>query len=51
MGVEIVEGEGAVFWGKCGASHCNQWGLCGMLFSAMRSGDVALPQITLGFLV
>ena len=23
--VEIVEGEGAVFGSKCGASHCNQW--------------------------
>jgi len=26
-GVEIVEGEGH-FRGNCGASHCNQWGLC-----------------------
>jgi len=30
--VEIVEGEAAVlpFWGKCEASHYNQWGLCGV---------------------
>ena len=26
-GVVIVEGKGQ-FWGKFGASHCNQWGLC-----------------------
>jgi len=25
--VDNVEGEGQ-FWGKCGASHCNQWELC-----------------------
>jgi len=37
-GVIITEGEGA-FWGKCGTSHCNQWGLC------------CFSQITLGFLV
>ena len=26
-GVLIVEGEGAIFGGKSGASHCNRWGL------------------------
>jgi len=25
MGMMIVERKGQ-FWGKCGTSHCNQWG-------------------------
>jgi len=30
MGVETVEGK-KQFRGKCGASYCNQWGLCDFL--------------------
>jgi len=39
------------FEGKCGASHCNQWGLCDV--SAASSGDTTLPKLLweLGFLV
>jgi len=29
-GVVIVKGKGQ-FWGEFGASHCNQWGLCGIV--------------------
>jgi len=32
MGVVIVKGEVAA-WGEFGASHCNQWDLCDVLFS------------------
>ena len=32
MGVVIVEGEVAVLDGEFGASHCNQWDLCDVLF-------------------
>jgi len=43
-GVVIVEGKGQ-FWGKYGASHCNQWN---SLREERRRGS---SQITLGFLV
>jgi len=33
MRVVIVEGEGAVLEGEFGASYCNQWDLCDVLFS------------------
>ena len=44
MGVETVEGNGQ-FWGKCGASHCDQ---LDSLSEGRRPGS---SQITLGFLV
>jgi len=50
MAVEIVEGEGS-FEGKCGASHCNQWGHVAQLFSAMRDGDAALSKLLWDFLL
>jgi len=54
MEVEIVEMEGTVL-GKCGASHCIQWELCGVVIfcHAVRGGDWrrGSPRITLGFLV
>jgi len=48
----VLDGDGdrrggrGSFEGKCGASNCNQKGLCGVvrLFSAVRGGDAALPK-------
>jgi len=50
MGVKIVEGK--VQFGGCEASHCNQWGLCGV-FSTVRGGDrdKALPKLLWDFLL
>jgi len=48
-GVEIVEVT-AQFWGKCGASHCNQFELCGVVILC-RGWLRGSPQISLGFLV
>jgi len=47
MGMVIVKGEEAVFWGEFEASHCNQWGL--LLYSCARVMHSSL--ITLGGLV
>jgi len=47
-GVEIVEGEG--FGGKCGASHCNQWGLCGVVILCREGWRRALPKLLWDFL-
>jgi len=47
-GVAIIEGKGQ-FWG-CKAFHCNQWGLCGVAFFAVRGGDAALPTLLSDFL-
>ena len=38
------------FGGKCGASRCNQWGLCGMVILCLRDGDAALPKLLSDFL-
>jgi len=39
------------FWGvNLGASNCNQWGLCDIIFSAVRGGDAALPKLLCDFL-
>jgi len=45
-GVEIVEGKGQ-FWGKCGASHCNQRGLCGIVVLCRDGRSRGSSQITL----
>jgi len=46
----IIKGNGQ-FWDKCGTYHCNQLGLYGVLFSAVRGGDVALPKLLWDFLL
>jgi len=38
------------FRGKCRASRCNRWGLCGV-FSTVRSGDAVLPKLLWDFLL
>jgi len=43
LGWRSSKGKGQ-FWGKCAASHCNQWCLCGIVFFAVRCGDAALPN-------
>jgi len=45
----VSNGKGQ-FWGKCGASRCNQWGLCGMVILCLRDGDAALPKLLSDFL-
>jgi len=49
-GLEIAEGKGQ-FWGKCGAAHCNQLGLCGVVIFSMRGGYATLPKFLLDFLL
>ena len=44
MGMDIVDGMGQ-FWGKRGAYHCNQRGLC-----CVRGSDAALPKLLWGLL-
>jgi len=39
------------FGGKCGASHCNQWGLCGIVIFCREGWQCSSSQITLGLLV
>ena len=39
------------FGGKCGVSHCNQWGLCGVVILCCEGWRRGSSQITLGFLV
>ena len=46
-GVVIVEGEVAVLGIKCGASHCNQSGLCCVVVRERRT----LPKLLWGGLV
>jgi len=50
MGVEIVKRNGQ-FGGKCVASHCNQWGLCGVVILCREEWRRGSFQITLGFLL
>ena len=49
-GVEIVEGEGE-FCDKCGTSHYNQWGLCGVVILYHEGWRRGSSQIALGFVV
>ena len=49
MEIEIVEGN-RQFWGKCGASHCNQRGLCGVIILCREGGDAAYPKLLWDFL-
>ena len=39
------------FGDKCGTSHCNQWGLCGVVILCREGRRRGFSQITLGFLV
>jgi len=39
------------FGGKCGASHCNQLGLCGVVILCREGWRRSSSQITLGFIV
>jgi len=32
------------FGGECGTSHCNQWGLCGIVILCHEGGDTAFPN-------
>ena len=51
-GVEIVGGKRlAYFRHKCGASHCNQWELCGVVILCREGWRRGSSQITLRFLV
>jgi len=43
--------EGCSFGGKCGASHCNQWELCGIVILCREGWRCGCSQITLGFLI
>jgi len=45
MGLEIVEEKWAVF-GKCGTSHYNQWGLCGVVILCREGWRSSSSQIT-----
>jgi len=44
MGVTFVEREGYL-WGNSGVSHCNQWGLCGVVILCHEGGDAAFPKL------
>jgi len=46
--VEIVEGKGSS-GGKCGASRCNQWGLCGVVVLYFEGWRCGFSLITFGF--
>ena len=48
MGVEVVEGGRGRFRGKYGASHCNQWGICGVAILGRETWRRGSFQITLG---
>jgi len=50
MEVEIVEGKGQ-FGGKCGAFHCNQRGLCGIVILCCEGWRRGSSQMTLDFLL
>ena len=39
------------FDGKCGASLCNKWGLCGVVILYREGWRPCSSQITFGFLV
>jgi len=55
-GIGVLDGGGdrqrkrGSFGGNCGASHCNQWGLCDVVLCCDRK-QCSSSQITLGFLV
>jgi len=57
----VVRGIGVLYWGrdrrregqfwdKCGASHFNEWGRCGIVIPCVRGGDAALPKLLRDFL-
>ena len=48
-GYRLTKGKGQ-FWGKRGSSHCNQWGLCGVVLD-LEEWLRRSSKITLGFLV
>ena len=37
--------------GKCGTSHCNQWGLCGIVIFCHEGGNMAFPKLLWDFLL
>jgi len=39
------------FGGKCRASHCNQWGVCGIVILGHGDGDAALLKLLWDFLL
>jgi len=43
--------ERGSFGGKCGASYCNNWGLCSVVMLCRQRWRRSFSQITLGFLV
>jgi len=49
MGGDRRRGRGS-FGGKCGASHCNQWRLCGVVILYHEGWRRGSSRITLGFL-
>jgi len=49
-GWRLWKGKGS-FGGKCGTSHCNYWGLCGIVILCREGWQRGSFQITLGFLV
>ena len=50
-GTGVLDGSGdrrmekGSFGGKCGTSHCNQWGLCGVVILCHEGCDAALPKL------
>ena len=52
MGVEIVEGkEHFLRVSKCGAGHCNQWRLCGVVILCHDGWQRGSSLIILRFLI
>jgi len=51
MGVEIVKVELGSFGDKYGASHCNQWGVCGTVVLCREGWRRGSSRITLEFFV
>ena len=47
MGMLIIEWKGQ-FGDKCGASHYNQWGLCGIVILCQEGSRRGFSLITLG---
>ena len=50
-GMGVFDGDGdrrrgrGSFGSKCGASNCNQWGLCGVVILCRQGGHTAVPKL------
>jgi len=50
LGWKSSKGMGS-FGDKCGASHCSQWELCGVLILCREGSNAALPNLLWDFLL